>query len=160
MFGSTSRPRAGRPLHPEMDNQTLTRRSSTYEVCAHVPLICGWRCIGGWWCVDDGGGVCGQSSQACFHAASVEMDNLTLARRSSTYEACARVPPICIPPLPTPMALVPKNTKTKSTINTKHNHHKHASAEDAPRAQQTLLDTTQASRNHPRANTKEKYRTR
>ena len=49
---------------------------------------------GGWWCVEDGGGsVCGQSSQACFHAESIEMDNLTLARRSSTYEACAHVPP-------------------------------------------------------------------
>ena len=38
------------------------------------------------------------------------------------------------------MALVPKNMKTNSTINTKHNHHKHASAEDAPR--QALLDIT------------------
>ena len=83
---------------------------------------------GGWWCVEDGGGVCGQSSQACFHAASVEMDNLTLTRRSSTYAACAHVPPICpnmhstIAP---PMALVPKNTKTNSTINTKHNQRTH-----------------------------------
>ena len=95
---------------------------------------------GGWWCVEDVGGVCGQSSQACFHAGCVEMDNLTLTRRSSTYAACAHVPPICIPRLPPPMALVPKNTKTNSTINTKHNHHKHASADDAPR--QTRLDTT------------------
>ena len=69
------------------------------------------------------------------------MDNLTLTRRSSTYAACAHVPPICIPRIiPPPMALVPKNTKTNGTINTKHNHHKHASAEDAPR--QTLLNTT------------------
>ena len=106
-------------------------------------MMAGWGMVvhgGGWWCVEDGGGVCGQSSQACFHAASVEMDNLTLTRRSSTCKACAHVPPICIPRLPPPMALVPKNTKTNSTTNTKHNHHKHASAEDAPR--QTLLDTT------------------
>ena len=101
---------------------------------------------GGWWCVEDGGGVCGQSSQlqACFHAASVEMDNRTLTRRSSTYEACAcaHVPPICIPRFPTPMPLVPKNTKTNGTINTKHNHRKSQvySAEDAPRP--ALPDTT------------------
>ena len=61
---------------------------------------------GGWWCVEDGGGVCGKSPQACVHAASVEMDNLTPTRRSSTvtstYETCAHVPPIvCIPRLPT-----------------------------------------------------------
>ena len=112
-------------------------------------------CGGWWWCVEDGVWrivctyvedgvwrmVCGQSSQTCFHAVSIEMDNLTLTRRRSTYEACAHVPPICMPRLPTPMALglVPKNTKTNSTMNTKRNHHKHASAEDAPR--QAPLDT-------------------
>ena len=97
---------------------------------------------GGWWCVDDGGGVCGQSAQAYFHAASIEMDNLTLTRRSSTYGMRTRAPNIhsYIPRLPTPMAFVPKNTKTNSTINAKHNHQKHASAENAPR--QALLDTT------------------
>ena len=46
-------------------------------------------CGGWWWC------VCGQSSQACFHAESIEMDNLTLTPTSSTYEACAHVPPTC-----------------------------------------------------------------
>ena len=51
--------------------------------------------VGAWRCVEDGGGVWGESSQACFHAASIEMDNLTLTRRSSTYKACAHVPPMC-----------------------------------------------------------------
>ena len=93
---------------------TLTRGSSTYEACAHVPRICGWRCVvedGGVWrmvvvCVGNRRSHC----QACFHAArlSVKMDNLTLARMSSTYEACAHVPPMCIPRLPIPMVLVPK----------------------------------------------------
>ena len=119
------------PASIEMDNLALTRRSSTYVPCAHVHPICRWWCM-----VEDGGGVCGESSQACFHAASVDMDNLTLIRRRSTYEPCAHVHPICTPRLPTPMARLPKNTMTNSTINAKHNHHKHASAEDAPR--QTL----------------------
>jgi hypothetical protein len=91
-------------------------------------MMAGWGMVvhgGGWWCVEDGGGVCGQSSQACFHAESIEMDNLTLTPTSSTYEACAHVPPTCIPRLPPPMALVPKNTKTNSTINTKHNQRTH-----------------------------------
>ena len=61
-------------------------------------MMAGWGMVvhgGGWWCVEDGGGVCGQSSQACFHAESIEMDNLTLTPRSSTYEECAHVPPTC-----------------------------------------------------------------
>ena len=40
-------------------------------------MMTGWGLVvhdGGWWCVEGGGGVCGQSSQACFHAASIEMD--------------------------------------------------------------------------------------
>ena len=122
-------------------------------------MMAGWGMVvqgGGWWCVEDGGGVYGQSSQACFHAESIETDDLTLTPRSSTYEACAHVPPICIPRLPTPMALVPKNTKTNSTINTKHNHHKHV-------LQRTHLNrrfSTPRFSKSPRANTKEKYRKR
>ena len=87
---------------------------------------------GGWWCVEDVGGVCGQSSQACFHAGCVEMDNLTLTRRSSTYAACAHVPPICIPRLPPPW---PLSLRTRRQIA-----QYKAQSEDAPR--QTLLDTT------------------
>ena len=51
--------------------------------------------------VEDGGVwrtvvvVCGQSPQACFHAESIKMDNLTLTPRSPTYKACAHVPRTC-----------------------------------------------------------------
>ena len=112
-----------------------------------------WRMVvcGGWWCVEDGGGVCGQSSQACFHAGCVEMDNLTLTRRSSTYAACAHVPPICIPRSPLPPLPLPLRTRRQI----------------APSIQSTIrgrtsTDTSRhhASRNHPRANTKEKNRKR
>ena len=116
-------------------------------------MMAGWGMVvhgGGWWCVEDGGGVCGQSSQACFHAESIEMDNLTLTRRSSTYEACAHVPPICIPRLPPPW---PLSLRTRRQI--------------APSIQSTIRGRTStdasrhhASRNHPRANTKEKNRKR
>ena len=86
---------------------------------------------GGWWCVEDVGGVCGQSSQACFHAGCVEMDNLTLTRRSSTYAACAHVPPICIPRLPPPW---PLSLRTRRQI--------------APSIQSTIITSMLLQRTH------------